>query len=31
VTQLGVLGLDRAQLVEQRVVDVVADLGSSRT
>ena len=24
--QLGVLGLDRAQLVEQRVVDVVADL-----
>ena len=29
--QLGVLGLDRAQLVEQRVVLVVADLGSSRT
>ena len=25
--ELGVLGLDRAQLVEQRVVDVVADLG----
>ena len=29
--QLRVLGLDRAQLVEQRVVVVVADLGSSRT
>ena len=27
VTQLGVLALDRAQLVEQRVVGVVADLG----
>ena len=29
--QLGVLGLDRAQLIEQRVVFVVVDLGSSRT
>ena len=27
VTQLGVVALDRAQLVEQRVVGVVADLG----
>ena len=27
MTQLGVLGLERAQLVEQRVVVVVADLG----
>ena len=27
VTQLGMLGLDRAELVEQRVVLVVADLG----
>ena len=27
VTQLGMLGLDRPQLVEQRVVLVVADLG----
>ena len=29
--ELGVVALDRAQLVQQCVVGVVADLGSSRT